>query len=592
MHFENSSSSWNSLCDVVEYSGIFDSEKHQPHSRCMDNTRVALRENLKQVLNKRDRTNIWLNGLAGVGKSSIAFSIAEEMKAAERLAATFFFSHKHAQKAAPIIPTIAYQLALAFPRIRSDIVAAIERDKMLLSSAKSRKDQMHELVVKPLQTLRFRETPYTIVIDALDESISADEAARLVTLLTETLAGPDLPNIHLIFTSRPEAHIRAAMHSGVCEILLTTRDEDTIQDVRYFLRASLDDIQKSRPAIFGQPPTPWPSDDEFEKLAFKAGGLFVYAAMAINFISAAHHHPKQRLDLLLREKSTVSADIDQLYRQIIATSEDPIAHCRMLASIIHLWKPLPLTTLRHLFHADQESFVVMLEAFSPVILNPPDGIGNVEIYHASLSDFMNDPLRSKEYHVNNARAHEHLACCCLDFFVRKEPMKPDDQWFALSSHTSWGYPSRYWARHLPQAYPSSKLRNLLALFTETTLRRWVSSTTDTALLRFLCYNLVTAKGTYLSLTWIRGPSDIVVGWRIHKALREAVKRHNELDPKYRVPRHTTSCRSILICSGPLVSSLRWQASMNFSARRHCTLQMHVTEFDTYCTFNDHRQFGF
>ncbi|KAG0706174.1 hypothetical protein DFH29DRAFT_1024749 [Suillus ampliporus] len=184
--------------------------------------------------------------------------------------------------------------------------------------------------------LKFRqETPYVIVIDALDESFSAEETARLVKLLTDTLAGPDSPNIHLVFTSRPEMHIRVAMHSRVYQILLTTRDEDTIQDVRFFLRASLNRTRTTRPIVFGQPPIPWPSEDEFESLAFQAGGLFVYAAMAFNFISAARHNPKQKLDLLLRKKSTVGADIDQLYRQIIATSEDPVAHagCQRPSSI-------------------------------------------------------------------------------------------------------------------------------------------------------------------------------------------------------------------------------------------------------------------
>jgi Holliday junction resolvasome RuvABC ATP-dependent DNA helicase subunit len=80
----------------------------------MMDTRVALRGTLKELLDRRDRINIWLNGLAGVGKTSIAFTVAEEMKKARRLAATFFFSHKHAQSVAKIIPTIAYQLALTF----------------------------------------------------------------------------------------------------------------------------------------------------------------------------------------------------------------------------------------------------------------------------------------------------------------------------------------------------------------------------------------------------------------------------------------------------------------------------------------------
>ncbi|KAG1811723.1 uncharacterized protein BJ212DRAFT_1589215 [Suillus subaureus] len=345
VHPPSSDGSWESLCNVVEYSGVFDSEYRQPHSRCMKNARVALRKSITQVLHQRDRTNVWLNGLAGVGKTSIAFTIAEEMKAAKRLAATFFFSHKHAQKAAAIIPTIAYQLAIAFPRIREEIVKAIERDGVLLSLGKSREDQMRELVIKPLETLKFRQEPYVIIIDALDECFSSEEAARLVTLLSDALRGPDLPFIHVVFTSRPEPHILAAMPSPVYEILLSTRDENTIRDVRFFLRASLEKTRTIRPAVFGQPPIPWPSEEEFETLAFKVGGLFVYAAMAVNFISAAGHHPQERLDFLLHEKSTVGADIDQLYRQIIGTSEDPLAHCRMLASIIHLSKPLSLAAL-------------------------------------------------------------------------------------------------------------------------------------------------------------------------------------------------------------------------------------------------------
>lgn len=478
----------------------------------MDNTRVALQKSIMQVLNQRDRTNVWPNGLAGVGKTSIAFTIAEELKTAKRLAATFFFSHKHAQKAAAIIPTIAYQLAIAFPRIRQDIVAAIENDVSLLSPGKSHADQMQELVIKPLQTLRFREESYIIIIDALDECLSSEEAARLVALLTDTLAGPVLPFIHVIFTSRPEAHIRAAMPASIHEILLTTRDKDTIQDVRFFLRTSLDKTRSIRPAVFGQPPFPWPSKDEFETLALKAGGLFVYAAMAMNFISAARNHPQERLELLLREKSTVSADIDQLYRQIIATSEDPLAHCRMLASIIHLVGPLPLAELQELFYADKRSFTMMLEVFSPVILN--DGVGRVEIYHASLRDFMCDPRRSKQYHIDPPHAHEHLAYCCLDFITRQ-----DSIWTRaiLASLSSYPYPYT-WDFHLYHAYPSSKLRNLLALFADKTLWHWVQTSIPENFR--LVRSVRMARRCCLSLKWIRGPSDIVVAWRLYKGYKK------------------------------------------------------------------------
>jgi hypothetical protein len=200
-------------------------------------------------------------------------------------------------------------------------VKAIENDDNLLSPGKSHADQIRELVVKPLQMLRFRQELYVIIIDALDECFSSEEAARLVMLLTDALVGPDLPFIHIIFTSRPEAHIRTAMPSSVYEIFLTTHDEDTIQDICLFLRTSLDNTRTIRPAVFSQPPFPWPLEDEFETLVFKAGGLFVYAAMAMNFISAIGHHPQERLELLLHKRLTVGADIDQLDWQIIASSE-------------------------------------------------------------------------------------------------------------------------------------------------------------------------------------------------------------------------------------------------------------------------------
>jgi hypothetical protein len=422
----------------------------------MVDTRVALQRSLRELLDDHNRTNVWLNGLAGVGKSSLAFTMAEDMKKEGRLVATFFFSHKHAQSVAKVIPTLAYQLALAFPRIRDDITRAVENDRILLSSDKSHSDQIRELIVKPLHALKFRQdTPYAIIIDGLDECFSAKEAARLVALLTEMLSGPDLPIIHLIFTSRLEAHIRTAMQAGVHEISLTTHDDETIQDVRRFLRASLDEIRTSRPAIFGQPPQLWPSEDDFKMLAFKAGGLFVYAMMAMNFISAASHHPKERLGLLLREKSTASADIDQFYRQIIATSANPFMHCRMLASIIRLNMPFPLLALQSLFYGDQAALAVTLEVFSPVIFNPPDGIGDVEIYHASFRDFILDPLRSKDYYVDDSRAHEHLAICCLDLLIGEDWDKP-----------AYGYARLAWAEHLSLAYPSSKLRDRLALVTK------------------------------------------------------------------------------------------------------------------------------
>lgn len=152
----------------------------------------------------------------------------------------------------------------------------------------------------------------------------------------------------------------------------------------------------------------------------------------------------------------------------------------------------------------------MLEAFSPVILNLP--FGNVEIYHTSLFDFMEDPLRSQQYYVDRARAHEYLTRCCLQSLMRKSPMTDD-------------YAFDRWHHHLSLAYPSSELRNLLALFTEKELRRLVVFAERGGASSHLVGPLHSARQTCLSFKWIRSLSDIKVARRIAKASQKVDEVH-------------------------------------------------------------------
>ncbi|KAG0706175.1 hypothetical protein DFH29DRAFT_902369, partial [Suillus ampliporus] len=54
-------------------------------------------------------------------------------------------------------------------------------------------------------------------------------------------------------------------------------------------------------------------------------------------------------------------------------------------------------------------------------------------------------------------------------------MAPSNAWFTLTlSVFSSSYPFNCWASHLRRAYPTIRLRHVLALFIEKTLQRWVS----------------------------------------------------------------------------------------------------------------------
>jgi len=166
----------------------------------MEKTRVALLDSISQFLDQSE-----------------AFTIAKKMKAAKRLVATFF-SHKHHRGAAAVIPIIAYQLALAFPRIRHDILEDIETKRCSFHLRNLDARARH-------QTTTHVETPLMPSLSIL----SMNALGRKVWLrIHSPESGPDLSIIHLIFTSRPETQICAAMQAGIQGFLLFTSDKDTI----------------------------------------------------------------------------------------------------------------------------------------------------------------------------------------------------------------------------------------------------------------------------------------------------------------------------------------------------------------------------
>ncbi|KAG1800110.1 uncharacterized protein BJ212DRAFT_1204500, partial [Suillus subaureus] len=126
---------------------------------------------------------IWLYGMAGVGKSAIAFTIAERMRGLKvteqtsvekQLRGTFFFLCKFMKccMTGYFFVTLVYQLATNFPSIWKDVNRAIHDNPTLLDPDKSLCDQMEALFLQPLQNLQLKLCgclPLTFVIDALDE---------------------------------------------------------------------------------------------------------------------------------------------------------------------------------------------------------------------------------------------------------------------------------------------------------------------------------------------------------------------------------------------------------------------------------------
>ncbi|KIM86987.1 hypothetical protein PILCRDRAFT_52519, partial [Piloderma croceum F 1598] len=71
----------------------YDSGERHPPPKCHPDTRTGILSRITQFISNPQKHRICLlSGMAGSGKSSIAYTIAERCKEQQRLAASFFFS--------------------------------------------------------------------------------------------------------------------------------------------------------------------------------------------------------------------------------------------------------------------------------------------------------------------------------------------------------------------------------------------------------------------------------------------------------------------------------------------------------------------
>jgi hypothetical protein len=229
--------SWEKLSHIFVKGAEYDSRECQPHPRQLEGSWVDLTDRINKLLDDTKKNQlVWLHGIAGVGKSAVAFNVAERMKGLEmglgtivekRLAGSFVFSRKHTKRSTTgyFFATLAYQLAATFPTIWRDIVLRIRDNPALLDPDKSLRDQMEALFLRPLRSLQgrlHRRPPMVFVIDALQECTSKAEVADLITLLAQVLRDPGVPVIHILLTSNSQTHIHEAF--GKAEVRPLLRD--------------------------------------------------------------------------------------------------------------------------------------------------------------------------------------------------------------------------------------------------------------------------------------------------------------------------------------------------------------------------------
>src|SRR5258708_12694323 len=120
----------------------YDSGRSNAPDRCFEGTRTAILKNIWDWLDRPISGSpvepiYWINGIAGIGKSTIARTVAEDEGRQKCLGASFFFSRqeKDLSGAKLFIPTIAHQLAQSSPQVSFALLQPIHHHPHILHTS-------------------------------------------------------------------------------------------------------------------------------------------------------------------------------------------------------------------------------------------------------------------------------------------------------------------------------------------------------------------------------------------------------------------------------------------------------------------------
>ena len=255
----------------------------------------------------------WMNGMAGTGKTTIAYTFCEQVEKRKQLAANFFCTRNaiDCKNTSRIVPTIAYQLARYSIPYQSALCKVLGKNPDI--GSKHVLKQFELLLKDPLQQVKAAmPDALLVVIDALDE---CDDQHGIERILDMLIRYAEQVPLKFLITSRPEPEIynRMRLHTRSRAVLHLHDIEASLvrADIELYLTEELAFMSCQR--------------TEIEQLAHRSGCLFIYAATLVRYIRYGKRvaNPRQRLQSVLNLKSESAkkhAEIDALYTEILESA--------------------------------------------------------------------------------------------------------------------------------------------------------------------------------------------------------------------------------------------------------------------------------
>ncbi|KAG9089097.1 hypothetical protein FRC06_001720, partial [Ceratobasidium sp. 370] len=284
---------------------------------CMPNTRTGVLQDLREWVHYGKFRNVyWLHGIAGSGKTTIAYSLCEYLENSGKPAASFFCSRDFpaCRDVKHILPSISYQLARLSRPFRCAISSVLQQDPEVCNQPVD--EQFKRQIAMPLQDVGHTfGVDVVLVIDALEECDDKDGVNQILDTCFEGLP------VKFLITSRRNPGMLEHMlvsQGGQRRAELQLDEVDrtvTQEDVRTYLRAKLECLGLS--------------DDDLKCLVQRSGGLFLYAASVVRYLGQEDspdggERLKRLQDISSFTESIAYRNIDVLYTTILEEAVEEI----------------------------------------------------------------------------------------------------------------------------------------------------------------------------------------------------------------------------------------------------------------------------
>ncbi|QRW09230.1 WD repeat-containing protein [Ceratobasidium sp. AG-Ba] len=459
---------------------------------CTENTRVeVLREIHDWASGDSTEKIYWLNGMAGTGKTTIAYSLCKRLEERETLAASFFCSRQipECRNVNNIVPTITYQLSRYSSPFRHIISPLLQADPDAYN--KPILDQFKELIIGPINKVKDSlPKGLIIVIDALDECEAETGTAEILDVLLAHAS--DLP-LRFFVSSRPDEDIITRMRQTQgdrvnTEMRLHELASDIVQtDIRTYLNTKLDSCMTvSKPQI--------------DRLVERSGVLFIYASTVVRYVSSVNgakrtKRLKEVLDASTGESNESTQAIDALYISILSSAydskglnnSDRAELIQVLHTVACACEPLSMGAMADLLNLDGEGTVesILLPMLSVLQISES---GIVTTLHESFRDFLFQESRSGRFSCNAVEHNRRLAELCFQQIGKQVPFNicglessyvfdkdvPDlgERVDRIITKALF-YASCYWDAHMILAESSEALTEQLFVFLSERLLLWM-----------------------------------------------------------------------------------------------------------------------